>query len=80
MANEEFIKKYGRHNFYDLINFVEQLLFEYKYKKIIRGYKMQGRKGYVTIYNNGGSIKVQVAFVQKMTREDFTKIEKRVNV
>lgn len=75
MTNVEFIKEYGKHNFYDLKDYVEQLLFQYKYEKVIKGYRIHGRKGYVTIYNNGGSINLQLATVWKMKREEFKDLQ-----
>ncbi len=75
MTNKIFIEKYGKHNFYDIIEDVNLLLCQYKYDKTIRGYKLYSRKGYATIFNNGGSINLEIATIWNMKKDDFKKIE-----
>lgn len=66
MTNGEFIKTYGKAEFYDLKDYVYQRLTILKMDKKLKGFRISNRKGRAQIFlNNGQTVFREFAYIWK---------------
>ena len=64
MTNNEFIKKYGKSEFYSLKEYVYQKLTILKFEKKLKGFKVSNKKSKAKIYlNNGETVFRDFAYI-----------------